>query len=185
MAEKVEGSVAGLGVEMARQAAEAERKRRTSSLVKFVPLGLAMVLFAFTQGLPPTEEETRRGAEATLGQNIGMVCFLVGFVVVVMALLTHLPYATRVTPALAEPLGEGEVRVYSGGKVTRASITLPDRRWVRGVVSGIRYRGWRPTPDGDPAQLFGTPKKGGFVVAVVWLPDGSMRVIGVRAIREA
>jgi hypothetical protein len=180
----IEGSVPGLPVEVARQAIEAEQRRRRRSLLRWLAIGAALVVAGLLLGLPPSAEEVDRGAEATTGEIAGVVCLVVGVIAIGTALLVEVAFVTRARSVLGSPLGEGEVRMWTTRRNARAEVRGPSGGSRTGVAS-CRAQGWRDGAVRHPAQLFGSPDEGGYVAAVVWLPDGSTRVIGVNHLRAA
>jgi subtilisin family serine protease len=157
-------AVPGLDVEAARAAALAEQQRRIRAMGWWILAGFVT---------------------AGVGLVLGPVLFAVGFGAVALVLYLHGPFAFGARGAVLTDLGRGEVHVLHGSNTTRVEVRPDGGEPFRGVVSGARLEGWTPSEAHDPAVLFGNPDKGGFVVAVVGLSDGSTRVLGIRGIRPA
>lgn len=177
----IEGSVSGLPVEVARQAIEDEHRRRKRALVRWVVIGVGLLAIGVVLGLPPSEEEVRRGAETTPREVAGVLCLFAGFMLAGTTMTLNLVFVGRVRSTASSPLGEGEVTFRLGprrNRVPRVEVVGPSGGRLIGRAS-CRARGWRDGYRAHPAQLFGSATEGGYLAAVVWLPDGSTRVIGV------
>jgi hypothetical protein len=156
-----DAAVPDLDVAAARAGALAEQQRRLRAMGRWIVVGLVV---------------------GGVGLVLGPVLFAVGFAIVVLALYTLGPYAFGARAAVLNELGRGELRVHPGTSTSRIEVRPERGPSFSGAVSGSRFQRWSPN-DHDPVVLFGTPEKGGFVVAVSGRADGSTRSLGLQSIR--
>ena len=156
-----DGVVPGLDVEAARAGALAEQQRRLRAMGRWIIVGLVV---------------------GGVGLVLGPVLLALGCAIVVLALYTLGPYTFGARAAVLNELGRGELRVHQGTSTSRIEVRPERGPSFTGARSGSRFQRWSPS-DHDPVVLFGSPEKGGFVVAVSGRPDGSTRSLGLQSIR--